>query len=304
VQPLLDAISEAGLKPVVLTTVQPHSSRFAVKRISGADTVLPMRLADLKNAALVGCSDDRLLAECKQVLSKMAVTDSSAALLEQATQRQSDCLLWHDHRIGRLTASNFHAASKTNPLKPARTLLNTVMTATYRSVPKSEAQRWGSDHEATAREVYAGLYSATHDSHSVTPAGLTISKSQPYLAASPDGWVSDSCCGKGVLEVKCPFSIRRDMPDTAAYLSRDADSCLQLDDMHPYYAQVQGQMNICDVEYCDFVVWTEQGIAVVRVKRNTEYWQNLSCKLAKLYQCSILPRLLTGEERSLDYVVD
>ena len=40
VQPLLDAISEAGLKPVVLATVQSYSSHFAVKRITDADTVL------------------------------------------------------------------------------------------------------------------------------------------------------------------------------------------------------------------------------------------------------------------------
>ena len=40
-----------------------------------------MRLADLKNDVLVGCSHVKLLAECKQVLSKTVVTDSSAALL-------------------------------------------------------------------------------------------------------------------------------------------------------------------------------------------------------------------------------
>ena len=40
-----------------------------------------MRLADLKNDVLVGCSDEKLLAECKQVLSMMVVTNSSACLL-------------------------------------------------------------------------------------------------------------------------------------------------------------------------------------------------------------------------------
>ena len=30
----------------------------------------------------------------------------------------------------------------------------------------------------------------------------------PFLGASPDGLVCCSCCGKGLLEIKCPYSIR------------------------------------------------------------------------------------------------
>ena len=33
------------------------------------------------------------------------------------------------------------------------------------------------------------------------------------MGASPDGIVSCSCCGKGVLEVKCPHSVKESFPE-------------------------------------------------------------------------------------------
>ena len=35
---------------------------------------------------------------------------------------------------------------------------------------------------------------------------------------------------------------------------------------HSYYYQVQAQINVCNVEFGDFVVWTKDGIAVERMK--------------------------------------
>ena len=35
----------------------------------------------------------------------------------------------------------------------------------------------------------------------------------PYIGASPDGLVCCSCCGEGVLEVKCPLCVKYNFPD-------------------------------------------------------------------------------------------
>ena len=43
---------------------------------------------------------------------------------------------------------------------------------------------------------------------SIRETGLFIDCERPYLGASPDGIVICKCCGKGVVEVKCPFCIR------------------------------------------------------------------------------------------------
>ena len=40
-----------------------------------------------------------------------------------------------------------------------------------------------------------------------------IDPSKPYLGASPDSIVNCKCCGKGVLEVKCPYCIKDGLPE-------------------------------------------------------------------------------------------
>lgn len=45
--------------------------------------------------------------------------------------------------------------------------------------------------------------------------GIFVYKDYPYLAASPNGVTECKCCGKGLLEIKYPFSLQIEMPQTA-----------------------------------------------------------------------------------------
>ena len=85
--------------------------------------------------------------------------------------------------------------------------------------------------------------------------------SYPFFGAIPDGIVNCSCCGPGVLEIKCPFRCKEKLFENAAiqgsfYLEED-NSGLRLKVDHAYHYQVQLQMKICQVEYVDFVLWRE-----------------------------------------------
>ena len=42
--------------------------------------------------------------------------------------------------------------------------------------------------------------------------GTVISEEYPFLSASPDLQVSCECCGTGLVEIKCPYSIRDKSP--------------------------------------------------------------------------------------------
>ena len=35
-----------------------------------------------------------------------------------------------------------------------------------------------------------------------------LKQNEPWFAASPNSFVSCSCCGKGVIEVKCPLALK------------------------------------------------------------------------------------------------
>ena len=114
----------------------------------------------------------------------------------------------------------------------------------------------------------------------VCASGVHISTVQPYLWVSPEGCVYDPHINQpyGFPESKYPYS-RKDNP-----LSHDAKFCCYLQEEegmeipilkinHPYYDQIQGQMAIGGCMWCDFLIYTSQGVPVEHVHFNSSYWQ-------------------------------
>ena len=107
------------------------------------------------------------------------------------------------------------------------------------------AQEQGSNLNITchARTQHVNLH--------VELSGFHIHPSFPHLGALPDGIVQCSCCGKGVLEIKCPYNARE-------YLISDAiqenfidflDTTpheFALKHLHSYFYQIQTQLFICE----------------------------------------------------------
>ena len=67
---------------------------------------------------------------------------------------------------------------------------------------------------------------------------------------------------------------------------------LSLDTKHPYYYQVQAQLFVCDVEYCDFVVWTQRDIHIERIVPDIVFWEEALLKSTKLFNVAVLPELV------------
>lgn len=74
------------------------------------------------------------------------------------------------------------------------------------------AIKWGVEHEQEAREAYAHIMAVKHATFKMNPAGLQVCTKQPFLAATPDGVVSCSCCSEGLIEIKCPFKYWNSQP--------------------------------------------------------------------------------------------
>lgn len=74
--------------------------------------------------------------------------------------------------------------------------------------------RWGVEHEQNALVDYLALQNAVTRLR-VEESGLTIYPSHAFLGATSDGWVYDESMPegnqKGVLEIKCPYSISNDV---------------------------------------------------------------------------------------------
>lgn len=64
--------------------------------------------------------------------------------------------------------------------------------------------KYGIKHEPVARKLYEKALKNSHKDARVVTSGLVIQEENPVVRASPDGIVSCKCCGKGLLEIKCP----------------------------------------------------------------------------------------------------
>ena len=64
-------------------------------------------------------------------------------------------------------------------------------------------------------------------------------------------------------------------------------------DSHPYYSQVQGQMDIGERAWCNFVTYTEKGVSVEKIPFDSAFWEKeLLPKLVHLWECCVAPEIV------------
>ncbi|XP_050505806.1 uncharacterized protein LOC126884063 [Diabrotica virgifera virgifera] len=226
---------------------------------------------------------------------KMEVTQNIRREIEDKTQDQRKCAEWYRQRTGRVTASIFKDVCRTNVEKPSLSLIKSIC---YPRKISTRAIRWGINHEQLAIDAYKKETSRNHRDFIVNTIGLVVCMKWPQLGASPDGFVYCDCCAAGTLEVKCPFSLREN-GNLQEYASRK-DSCLECDKTgtvkmnkkHKYYYQVQAQIFICKLNYCDFVVWCPNFIFIERVLPDIKFWEEIKDKVLNFHAKVIMPELL------------
>ncbi|XP_074503223.1 uncharacterized protein LOC141774446 isoform X2 [Sebastes fasciatus] len=213
--------------------------------------------------------------------------------LEAATKQQAKSRDWHTHRAGRITSTTFYNACKGDHLD--KTTLMKIMHYRDNDI-QDPAVVWGREKKEIARQCYAEEIDNKHENVTVSLCGFVIRPDEPHLGASPDGKVLCACCGEGVLEIKCPYKYRKGLQGVAVSEDFCLDQTFQLKKTHQYYHQVQLHMFVCDVQYCDFVVWTTQELVLNRIRRDEELLQKALPKAKLCYVACILPELLTRSQ--------
>ena len=254
-------LSETSGKPVILSLVPAYSDLY-VPACQLPDYPLP--LTELFDPSTQALTFDELTIKCKEIYDNVIVTADQAALVEKMTRGQAKSRLWFQQRSGRITASKLKNAVVTNADNPSPSLIKSIC---YPESTKfySVACEYGCKHESTARREYMYIMQKDHTLFEITECGLVIDPLFPFLGATPDGLVTCACCGNGTLEIKCPFSCRKkELKEVAEensrfFLSQKEDGTLELKQSHQYFYQVQLQMKLCNVEYCDFVAWKKDG---------------------------------------------
>ena len=136
----------------------------------------------------------------------------------------------------------------------------------------------------------------------VYDAGLPVHPSFPFTGATPDGKVYDPSENPpyGLLEINCPFSKRKDTlvqasGDGTFYLEeRENSFYLKRNHTCGYFVQIQGQLGITGLNWCDFCVYLSESneMSVERIYFNEDFWaNNLLPKLSDFFLKQALPCL-------------
>jgi len=283
-------LSKTKLRPLLLSLESNFNNDFVPLYARG---LLPEPLTSLYSQEYEDKPFGEIAEACGGLYSTVSITLEQARMVELKTRDQAQCKLWYEQRAGRVTASKLRKVLHTSYSKPSVSLLKSVC---YPQSMKfnSRACEYGRQHEDDALRMYSIGMQNNHNCFELKKSGLILDPNNPFIGASPDGVFSCSCCGKGVVEVKCPFSCK---DKSFCEAVKDKTFCLQEDFRlkpdHDYLYQVQMQMKLCGVKLCDFIVWGKDGILQQRIEFNEEFIETALLQAKSFVKLCVLPELLS-----------
>ena len=123
------------------------------------------------------------------------------------------------------------------------------------------------------------------DPKKIVPKGLK------WLVCIPDGILE----GKdAIVEVKCPYKCSNDILENVA--ETDENFCLELingelrlRNDHDYFYQVQGMLNMMNVDICYFAVWSPTQFHHEIIHQDNQFWEEVMFpKLLDFYRVQLL----------------
>ena len=219
--------------------------------------------------------------------------------IEERTRTQTACPEWFQLRKGRVTAS---LNNKIFSIKTSRGFTSLAAKLVQGDTPNEFSQRkmdFGKFHEPIAIEHYEKFMAANNHHVQVEPSGLILDHVNYIFGATPDGKITDPSedFPFGILEVKCSEEYKNNDPADIVYLSKNPcivhdDGVFKLSSDHSYFAQIQMQLALSTQSWCDFVLYTNKGLVIDRVRYDPNYWEIIRGKLLEFYFKFLLPELV------------
>ncbi|XP_037526915.1 uncharacterized protein LOC119404478 [Rhipicephalus sanguineus] len=292
IQQCFAAIAKSGVKPALFMLHEEYSALFPPPQKKE-----PVLLRSLMCEEATSEDLSALVQRAEAFLKEMVVTEEMVRHVEATTREQSNCAKWFEYRAGRVTASVMKCVCSTRLSQPSISLLKKIC-CPEQSKFSSAATEWGRKHEGTAISTYRKQVVQRHNNLTLKRVGVCLSAKHPHLAASPDAVVNCSCCGEGIVEVKCPYSVAESGIEAAIgtkdfCLETSADG-LRLKRTHGYYYQVQTQLAVCSARYCDFVVWTPVSVHIERIMEDSAFFQRILESATQFFTHVVMPEMFAG----------
>lgn len=207
--------------------------------------------------------------------------------IERNSRGQRTSNVWVEQRRNRFTASRFHelCRKKRNPVDGE--FFQKYFCS--KSISTLKCVSFGIQNEEKAKNFYSKATGNT-----VLACGLVVHPYAPHLGASPDGIIFSATDGYGVLEVKCPSgkktSTLTDSMQTKHFcLRKNENNEPELKMNHEYYFQVQGQMLLTGLPWCDFAIYFDasEELFVQRILFDAKFCFEMYDTLTKMYNIFI-----------------
>ena len=257
-----------------------------------------------ENLLYVDISEEKYQSLFENFKDKLAITKEQSDKMEKATRGQASNSNWtmlHTHIV---TTSRFGSIAKQRPTTPPDNLLK-QMRGYITLSPHIQSLSWGRRKESKAiREYGVEHHKQCGPCVMVENRGLFVNPKYPFLGTSIDGLIKCQKCGWGILEIKCPWSIRNLTPEDGLdvpkyeYCCEMKDGQLKLKQNHNYMYQVQGGMALYEVDWADFVIWTRKGLHVERINFDKHMWLEMLPKLEVFYTKAFVPEIFSNKVKT------
>ena len=227
----------------------------------------------------------------------VCVSPSIISEIEETTRGQHESQKWHHERRLRITASVMKEICHQRPSTSCIAFIKRKLSSTSVDVP---AITYGRKSERQAISSYVYYQQSKGKFVQIESCGLYIDKEFPWLAASPDGIVTDlsrASHGKGCLEIKCPYVCEKQTVSDACrnisgFCLTVKDGRTELSKSHMYFYQVQTQLHVTGLLWCDFCVWSPVGEPFVQqIEYDKAFMDKALKKARKFYFNKFLPAI-------------
>ncbi|XP_066586740.1 uncharacterized protein [Prorops nasuta] len=210
----------------------------------------------------------------------------SANLQEVCEKTKNTYTHWMRERSYRITGSicyelYTYTKTKRNDDEWLRKIDNTFVPKSF----KSDVLDYGKGTEKEARNAFRKIFNCE-----VVEIGLVVSKTNPWLAYSPDGIIIKNKMPIALLEIKCPIKGKTtDIYTTVESqikkcLFRDGEN-LMMKKKHQYYGQIQLGMAVLNLNVTYFVIYSsfDKGMCYLKIMRDNIFIITMLFALKKVY---------------------
>lgn len=242
---------------------------------------------------------ERLLSQRASLLKNISVPDSTFPVQLTNDQRTDD---WYSQRRVRITASTCKAVYTAKSAITVKNILSALLWTSREDSVTTLSMKYGNENEDTAISNYLQQKQKLSSEFKVQKCGLWVNSKHPELACSPDSLVMDPTMNGdtyGILEVKCPIILRDECIqnfDSVLSPTQKHNFCLKKENgvislkrNHAYYFQIQMQLGVMSMNWCDFHAWSPKGSFTERIAIDRSFWESLKNKLVNFHHSWLCP---------------